>query len=228
MCRVIRDDMVSRNVWRGQGIDTHGDKRDIPKIYKEWHAVQAYEVNRDVGNKETRKIRKACDDEDAPGGKPIMQQSLPKERPQRHRPGIGDRLKDDRDFRRDRNNGGDRFDKGENPDSSEFQSNNDGGGHDDEMFGSFSGQGVHAQFSSDVPPPPVLMPVPGAGPLGPFIPAPPEVAMRMMRDQGGPSPFDGVGRNVLARLQMTAPAPMIALPPSFRQDPRRLRRQVLV
>nr|GEW53708.1 serrate RNA effector molecule [Tanacetum cinerariifolium] len=159
-------------------------------------------------------------DEDAPGGKPIMQQ---KERPQRHRPGTGDRLKDDRDFRRDRNNGGDRFDKGENPDSSEFQSNNDDGGHDDQMFDSFSGQGVHAQFPSDVPPPPVLMPVPGAGPLGPFIPAPPEVAMRMMRDQGGPSPFDGAGRNVLARLQMTAPAPMIALPPSFRQDPRRLR-----
>ncbi|GKA55976.1 serrate RNA effector molecule, partial [Tanacetum coccineum] len=154
--------------------------------------------------------------------------SMEKERPQRHRPGIGDRLKDDRDLRRDRNNGGDRFDKGENLDSSEFQSNNDDGGHDDQMFDSFSGQGVHAQFPSDVPPPPVLMPVPGAGPLGPFIPAPPEVAMRMMRDirAGLPSPFEGAGRNVLARLQMTAPAPMIALPPSFRQDPRRLRRQV--
>jgi hypothetical protein len=33
------------------------------------------------------------------------------------------------------------------------------------------------------------MPVPGAGPLGPFVPAPPEVAMRMLREQGGPPAF---------------------------------------
>ncbi|GJU35580.1 serrate RNA effector molecule [Tanacetum coccineum] len=198
----------------------------VHKHLKLKHPELSMEVTSKV--REDLYFQNYMNDEDAPGGKPIMQQSLPKERPQRQRPGIGDRLKDDRDFRRDRNNGGDRFDKGENPDSSEFQSNNDDGGHDDQMFDSFSGQGVHAQFPSDVPPPPVLMPVPGAGPLGPFIPAPPEVAMRMMRDQGGPSPFEGAGRNVLARLQMTAPAPMIALPPSFRQDPRRLRRQVLV
>eukprot|EP00271_Cylindrocystis_brebissonii_P005834 TRINITY_DN18169_c0_g1_i1.p1 TRINITY_DN18169_c0_g1~~TRINITY_DN18169_c0_g1_i1.p1 ORF type:complete len:940 (+),score=181.73 TRINITY_DN18169_c0_g1_i1:351-3170(+) len=40
-------------------------------------------------------------------------------------------------------------------------------------------------------PPPMLIPVPGAGPLGPFVPAPPEIAMRMMRDRerGGPMPF---------------------------------------
>eukprot|EP00897_Mesotaenium_endlicherianum_P007607 jgi/Mesen1/6875/ME000352S05930 len=45
------------------------------------------------------------------------------------------------------------------------------------------------------PPPPMLIPVPGAGPLGPFVPAPPEVAMRMLREQGGPPPphfFDGM------------------------------------
>ena len=34
-----------------------------------------------------------------------------------------------------------------------------------------------APFPSDMPPSPVLIPVPGAGPLGPFVPAPPEVAM---------------------------------------------------
>ncbi|PWA37481.1 C2H2 zinc-finger protein SERRATE (SE) [Artemisia annua] len=187
----------------------------VHKHLKLKHPELSMEVTSKV--REDLYFQNYMNDEDAPGGKPIMQQSLPKERPQRHRPGIGDRLKDDRDFRRDRNNGGDRFDKGENPDS------DDGGGQDDQMFDSFSGQGVHAQFPSDVPPPPVLMPVPGAGPLGPFIPAPPEVAMRMMRDQGGPSPFEGGGRNVLARLQMTAPAPMVGLPASFRQDPRRLR-----
>lgn len=54
-------------------------------------------------------------------------------------------------------------------------------------------------------------------PLGPFVPAPPEVAMRMLREQGGPSPFEGPGRNGMG-------APPIILPPSFRQDPRRLRR----
>ncbi|XP_071732463.1 serrate RNA effector molecule-like [Rutidosis leptorrhynchoides] len=167
-------------------------------------------------------------DEDAPGGTPIMQQSLPKDRPQRNRPSIANRLKDDRGNRREhdgRNNGGERYDRGENPESMDFQSNNDGGGGrpNDQMFDSFGGQGIHASFPTDVPPPPVLMPVPGAGPLGPFVPAPPEVAMRMLRDQGGPSPFEGAGRNGRGGPQIGGPAPIIALPPSFRQDPRRLR-----
>ncbi|KAL4567553.1 hypothetical protein LXL04_023141 [Taraxacum kok-saghyz] len=168
-------------------------------------------------------------DEDAPGGIPIMQPSQPKDRPQRRRPGMENRLKDDRGNRRDqdgRNNGGERFD---NPESMDFQGNNEGGGgggggDDQQMFDSYGGQGLHAPFPSDIPPPPVLMPVPGAGPLGPFVPAPPEVAMRMLRDQGGPSPFEGGGRNGrTGGPQMSGPAPIIALPPSFRQDPRRLR-----
>lgn len=88
------------------------------------------------------------------------------------------------------------------------------------MFDSFGGQGIHVAppFPSDIHPPPVLMPVPGAGPLGPFVPAPPEVAMQMMREQGGPSPFEGSGRN-----GRPGAAPIIALPPTFRQNPRRLR-----
>ncbi|CAI9774547.1 unnamed protein product [Fraxinus pennsylvanica] len=77
-------------------------------------------------------------------------------------------------------------------------------------------------ISKKLPPPPVLMPVPGAGPLGPFVPAPPEVAMRMLQDQGGPSLFEG-SRNGRSGPQLSGPAPIIALPPSFRQDPRRLR-----
>lgn len=61
-------------------------------------------------------------------------------------------------------------------------------------------------------------------PLGPFVPAPPEVAMQMLREQGGPPPFEGSGRNVWSGPQMSGPAPILALSPAFRQDPRRLRR----
>ncbi|KAL6966606.1 hypothetical protein U1Q18_032388 [Sarracenia purpurea var. burkii] len=169
------------------------------------------------------------DDSDAPGGTPVMQPSLPKEKPQRRRPGIETRLKDDRGSRRerdDRDNGNDRYDRSEKQESSDLQSNKDAvGGNDELMFDSFGGQGMHVgpPFPSDIAPPPVLMPVPGAGPLGPFVPAPPEVAMRMLREQGGPSPFEGSGRNGRSGAQLSGSAPIIALPPSFRQDPRRLR-----
>ncbi|CAN6557430.1 unnamed protein product [Malus baccata var. baccata] len=169
-------------------------------------------------------------DVDAPGGTPIMQQSVLRDKPQRRRP-VENRLKDERGNRRERDNrvnGGERFDRSENMQSSEFQPNNDGpdGGNPDEpMFDNFGGQGMRVgpPFPSDIPPPPVLMPVPGAGPLGPFVPAPPEVAMQMLRDQGGPPPFEGSGRNVWSGPQMSGPSPILALSPAFRQDPRRLR-----
>ncbi|KAM7497034.1 hypothetical protein LguiA_021448 [Lonicera macranthoides] len=160
-------------------------------------------------------------DEAAPGGAPVMQPSLPKEKPLRRRLGPDNRMRDERGGRRERDNranGSERFDRVENTQSTDFQSNNDGpgvGNPDDQMFDAFGGQGMHvAPFPSDMAPPPVLMPVPGAGPLGPFVPAPPEVAMQMFREQGGPPPFEGGGRN--------GQAPII-LPQSFRQDPRRLR-----
>lgn len=60
-------------------------------------------------------------------------------------------------------------------------------------------------------------------PLGPFVPAPPEVAMRMFREQGGPPPFEGGGRNGRPGPQLNGPAPIL-LSPAFRQDPRRIRR----
>lgn len=166
-------------------------------------------------------------DENAPGGTPIMQPSIPKEKPMRRRPGLDGRLKDERGGRRDRDNraNADRFDRSENPQPGDFQANDGtaGGNPDETMFDSFAGQGIPvAPFPSDIPPPPVLMPVPGAGPLGPFVPAPPEVAMQMLREQGGPPPFEG-GRNGRSGPQLTPPAPIIALPPTFRQDPRRLR-----
>ncbi|XP_057548427.1 serrate RNA effector molecule-like [Amaranthus tricolor] len=159
-------------------------------------------------------------DPDAPGGQPVMQQFVPKEKLQRRRPGADSRLKDERGNRRERDrNDGERFERQDNP-QADFPRSNDGedkGNPEEPIFDNFGGQGMHvAPFAPDIAPPPVLMPVPGAGPLGPFVPAPPEVAMQMMREQGGPTPFEGPGRNVRA-------APPIILPPSFRQDPRRLR-----
>ncbi|MBA0796870.1 hypothetical protein Gohar_007602 [Gossypium harknessii] len=157
-----------------------------------------------------------------------MQQPIPKDKPQRRKV-MENRLKDERGLRRERDNranGSDRFDRSENPQSSDFPPNNDGpdgGNHDDPMFDAFGGQGMHvaAPFSSDIAPPPVLMPVPGAGPLGPFVPAPPELAMQVFRERGGP-PFEGNSRSGRPGPNLSGPAPFL-LPPGFRQDPRRLR-----
>ncbi|XWS71786.1 hypothetical protein CRYUN_Cryun03dG0168400 [Craigia yunnanensis] len=168
-------------------------------------------------------------DPDAPGGTPVMQQSVPKDKPRRRKI-LENRLKDERGLRRERENranGSDRYDRSENPQSSDFPSNNDGpdgGNRDDPMFDAFGGQGMHvaAPFSSDIAPPPVLMPVPGAGPLGPFVPAPPELAMQVFRERSGPSPFEGNSRTGRPGPNLSGPAPFL-LPPGFQQDPRRLR-----
>lgn len=95
---------------------------------------------------------------------------LQKDRPLRRRLGPDNRLKDERGNRRERDNranGSEKYDRSENPQSSDFQSNNDGsdgGNLDEPMYETFGGQGMHvAPFPSDIPPPPVLMPVPGAG-----------------------------------------------------------------
>ncbi|GAB4824552.1 hypothetical protein Ancab_007427 [Ancistrocladus abbreviatus] len=160
-------------------------------------------------------------DPGAPGGQPVMQQPIVKDRMQRFRPLTDNRL-NDRGNRREqdmRGNAGERFDRSENSQTVDTDGP-EKGNPDEPMFDNFSGQGVHvASFAPDLTPPPVLMPVPGAGPLGPFVPAPPEVAMRMLREQGGPPPFEGGGRNGRPAI---GGAPII-LPPSFRQDPRRLR-----
>lgn len=94
---------------------------------------------------------------------------LQKERGIRHRPGLDNRLLEERGNRRERDihaNGNERFDRSENPQPGDFANSNDGApgeNQDEQMFDTFSGQGIHvAPFSSDIPPP-VLMPVPGAG-----------------------------------------------------------------
>ncbi|KAL4318869.1 hypothetical protein GQ457_18G006620 [Hibiscus cannabinus] len=169
-------------------------------------------------------------DPDAPGGTPVMQQSLLKDKPQRRKL-MENRLKEERGSRRERDNrasGSDRFDRSENPQSSDFPCNSDGpdgGSNTDPMFDAFGGQGMNvtAPFSSDIAPPPVLMPVPGAGPLGPFVPAPPELAMQVFRERGGGGgSFEGNGRSGCAGPNLSGPAPFL-LPPGFQQDPRRLR-----
>ncbi|PPD92120.1 hypothetical protein GOBAR_DD10947 [Gossypium barbadense] len=157
-------------------------------------------------------------DPDAPGGTPVMQQSIPKDKPQRRKI-LENRLKDDRDLHRER-------DRSDIPQTSDFSLNDDGldgGNGNDPIFDAFGGQGMHvaAPFSSDVAPPPVLMPVPGAGPLGPFVPAPPELAMQVFRERGAP-PFEGNGRSGRSGPNLSGPTPFL-LPPGFRQDPRRLR-----
>lgn len=83
----------------------------------------------------------------------------------RRKPGMESRLRDDRGGRRERDgraNGNDRNDR------TEDQQRGDGpdGANPEEIgYDSFGGQGgIHVpSFSSDVNPPPVLMPVPGAG-----------------------------------------------------------------
>ncbi|KAG9152483.1 hypothetical protein Leryth_016413 [Lithospermum erythrorhizon] len=161
-------------------------------------------------------------DENAPGGTPVMQQptSTLKDRLQRRRPGPDNRMTDERDRRERENrpNGAERYDRADQS----FDDNDAVGNLDDAMFDAFGAQGISvASFSSDMPP--LLMPVPGAGPLGPFVPAPPEVAMQMMREQGGPLPFEGTGQNGRSGPQLGGPTPIIGLPPAFQQDPRRLR-----
>ncbi|KAF6136517.1 hypothetical protein GIB67_035076 [Kingdonia uniflora] len=168
-------------------------------------------------------------DSNAPGGTPIMQQPMKEKAPQRRgRPAVSDiRNREERGSR----NVHDRLERvnverNENsPPTRDFQSNTEeqqeGNLNEPNYDNAYGGQGI--SFPSDMPPPPVLMPVPGAGPLGPFIPAPPEVAMRMLREQGGgPSPYEGNGRIGRNGPQVGVP-PGPILSAGFLQDPRRLR-----
>ncbi|EYU35995.1 hypothetical protein MIMGU_mgv1a001908mg [Erythranthe guttata] len=187
----------------------------VHKHLKLKHPELAVELTTKV--REELYLQNYMKDENAPGGKPVMQPSL-KEKLLRRRPGPdnNNRMNNERGDRNYRANGNEHFDRPENSQSGDFANQDGASGNnaDDPMYDSFGGQGIPLTYASDVPPP-VLMPVPGAGPMGPFVPAPPEVAMQMMRDRGGgPSPFEG-GRN--------GPSPIIALPPRHRQDPRSLR-----
>ncbi|KAJ8749885.1 hypothetical protein K2173_013800 [Erythroxylum novogranatense] len=153
-------------------------------------------------------------DENAPGGTPVMQQPTLRDKPLRRQLGPDNRLKDDRNHRErgSRANGGERYDRLENPQSGDLQHSDgpDGGNQGEPMIDVL---GVPPNMAT-----PVLMPVPGAGPLGPFVPAPPEVALHIFRDQ----PFEGGGRNGRAGPPLSGGAPVL-LSSGSRQDPRRLR-----
>lgn len=143
--------------------------------------------------------------------------------------------------RTDRSHEDDRYDRNDDSSPRDYQSipgGQDVGHHDPSMFDPFAGPGMRGPppFGSDMPPHlPVFMPLPGAGPLGPFVPAPPEVAMRMLREQGGPAPFHPNDSNGGLRGRkgrsgggpsmggMTDPPMMLPISPGFRQDPRRIR-----
>lgn len=79
-------------------------------------------------------------------------------------------MRDDRGSQRDRDNhaGGERFDR-----SDGMHMNDDGpdGVHDGMTFDAYDGQGMHEgpPFSSDMAPPSVLMPVPGAGCVAEYL-----------------------------------------------------------
>ncbi|OEL14731.1 Serrate RNA effector molecule [Dichanthelium oligosanthes] len=158
-------------------------------------------------------------DPKAPGGTPIMQQPAPRGKG-RQRPPIESRLRDERGNRRfDTNVDSPPHDgSGENP--------------DDGIYDSFGDPIMHGAFPPDISAPSILMPVPGAGPLGPFIPAPPEVAMHMLRDQGGPPPpFEPAGgphphprkAGRGGGPPMRGPSPIFSAPPPHMHDPRRIR-----
>jgi hypothetical protein len=65
-------------------------------------------------------------------------------------------------------------------------------------------------------------------PLGPFVPAPPEIAMHMLREQGPPPPFEPNGAphgsTGMLGSMMGGSEPIIAMPPNFCHDHHRLRR----
>ena len=92
---------------------------------------------------------------------------MQKDKTQKRRLGPDNRLKDNRRERENRANGSERYDRSDNHQSNDFQPNDgpDGGNPGEGMFDTFCGQGMHVAppFPSDMPPPPVLMPVPGAG-----------------------------------------------------------------
>lgn len=81
------------------------------------------------------------------------------------RRGLEGRLRDDHGLRCP---GGERFDRSDNPQGGDLPSDKDGGpegvAEGDDPYASFRGEGIHVPpFGSEIPPPPVLMPVPGAG-----------------------------------------------------------------
>lgn len=88
--------------------------------------------------------------------------NMQKDRPLKQRLGLEGRLRDDRGNRRDHERN-DIINDGDRPDSPSRERPKalEMGNHDETMYDTYAGPGV-PPFGSDMPPP-VLMPVPGAG-----------------------------------------------------------------
>ncbi|CAO2044542.1 unnamed protein product [Urochloa humidicola] len=84
---------------------------------------------------------------------------------------------------------------------------------DKRIYGASGGRGSHDPFLPKPLPPLVLIPVPGAGLYGPFVPAPPEMAMQMMQ-KGLPGPDAALHR----KPSMLEPRPKLPMYPSFPLD----------
>jgi len=85
---------------------------------------------------------------------------------------------------------------------------------DEQMYGASGGRGSDTLL---LPKPAlVLIPVLGAGPHGPFVPAPAEVAMQMMQ-KGLPGP------NAARQSKRSVMGPMLPMYPSFPLDRRTYR-----
>uniref|UniRef100_A0ACD5V624 Uncharacterized protein n=1 Tax=Avena sativa TaxID=4498 RepID=A0ACD5V624_AVESA len=89
---------------------------------------------------------------------------------------------------------------------------------DEQIVGATDVQGPNAPFVPEFPPPPLLIPLPGAGPLGPFVPAPPGMPIQMMRGQRPPRP-----NGARPMKEPLLPGPMMPMYPHFPHDPRRFR-----
>lgn len=87
-----------------------------------------------------------------------------RDKPLKRRLGLEGRLRDDRGNRRDYDRG-DRINDGDRSETSPSRQSKalEMGNHDEAMYDAYAGSAV-PPFASDMPPPPpVLMPVPGAG-----------------------------------------------------------------
>ncbi|XP_062217249.1 serrate RNA effector molecule-like [Phragmites australis] len=89
---------------------------------------------------------------------------------------------------------------------------------DEQMSGASRGRVPNAPPVPEFSPSPVLIPVPHAGPLGPFVPAPPEIAMQMMH-QGHPGPNGAQCRKLaMLGIPMYPSFPLDRRPPQSYKD----------
>ncbi|XP_051195131.1 serrate RNA effector molecule isoform X2 [Lolium perenne] len=86
---------------------------------------------------------------------------------------------------------------------------------DEQIVGAIDVQGSDAPFVPEFSSSPLLIPVCGAGPFGPFVPVRRDMAIQMMREQRPPRPNGARGRK-----ECLMPVPMMPMYPYFPRNPR--------